>query len=495
MGTGNQKPLWGCGPLMRRRRFLQTAGATGAGAAGAVAAAGGLDLLGLRGSGLPGSLLGGEPRPPGKPTIGVVFIRPGKPVVVSWPGGNCDTAAQQALFAKTLREAAGKLDVELKIHEKPLIDAGEVGTWLEGLKAAPPDGLVVCGMELFGGWEQVTRILANRGDVPTVVYSNLSGFTGNMQALGSTPGTYLGATQDVGWLASALQMLAAIWRMKNTRILLVAGNEAGEAPAEGFGTVFRVVPRSRFEEEFRKVEVTEEVRAIADDYVRTAAKIVEPTKADIVEAAKNYIVCRRVLEAEQCGAISIDCLGWQNPVCIAFSKLLDEGIPAGCEADRHAVLNQLLARAVLGRPGFIQDPSPNTVNNTLIGSHCTSPIRLEGPDRPYRAPFWIRNYHTCTGASLQVLWPEGKDVTVIEFTGPRKLAIGTGRVRSNIAQPPSGCCRTAVEIELYGVTDSRDQVDSRTAKGFHQIFVLGNHGRTLKAWCQLAGVAVEPLCA
>ena len=125
---------------------------------------------------------------------------------------------------------------------------------------------------------------------------------------------------------------------------------------------------------------------------------------------------------------------------------------------------------------------------TLAG-HPVAPVDQEKP------PFWIRNYHTCTGASLQGLWPEGKDVTVIEFTGPRKLAIGTGRVRSNIAQPPSGCCRTAVEIELYGVTDSRDQVDSRTAKGFHQIFVLGNHGRTLKAWCQLAGVAVEPLCA
>jgi hypothetical protein len=479
METGCRKPSWACGPMMDRRRFLEAA----------AAAAGGLNLFGLR-----ASLPGGEPRLAGKPTIGVVFIRPEKPVVVSWPGGNCDTAAQQALFARTLREAAGNLDVELAVREKPMIEASEVGTWLEGLKAAPPDGLIVCVMELDGGWEQAARILAGRGNVPTVVYSNMSGFTEHLRALGSAPGTYLGATQEVGWLATALQMLAAIWRMKNTRILLIAGNETGEASAEGFGTVFRVVPRSRFEEEFRKVGETEEVRAIAEDYARSAAKIVEPAKADIVEAAKNYIVCRRILEAERCRAISIDCLGWKNPVCIAFSKLLDEGIPAGCEADRHAVMNQLLAQAVLGRPGFIQDPSPNTVNNTFIGSHCTSPVRLEGPDSPYRAPFWIRNYHTCTGASLQVLWPEGKEVTVIEFTGPRKIAIGTGRVRANIPQPPSGCCRTAVEIELYGVTDSRDLVDSRTAKGFHQVFVLGNHGRALKAWCQLAGVTAEPLC-
>ena len=87
-----------------------------------------------------------------------------------------------------------------------------------------------------------------------------------------------------------------------------------------------------------------------------------------------------------------------------------------------------------------------------------------------------------------------KDVTVLEFLGPKRMAVGTGRVRSNIPQPPSGCCRTAVEIEIDGVTDSRDLIDARSTKGFHQVFVLGNHRRLLKAWGGLAGIAIEPLC-
>jgi hypothetical protein len=60
-------------------------------------------------------------------------------------------------------------------------------------------------------------------------------------------------------------------------------------------------------------------------------------------------------------------------------------------------------------------------------------------------------------------------------------------VRSNIAQPPTGCCRTAVEIELDRVADTRD------VKGFHQLFILGNLERTLRAYGQLAGIQVAPI--
>ena len=42
---------------------------------------------------------------------------------------------------------------------------------------------------------------------------------------------------------------------------------------------------------------TDEGRAIADERARAAEKVVEPMKADIVGAAKDRIVCRRMLAA------------------------------------------------------------------------------------------------------------------------------------------------------------------------------------------------------
>jgi hypothetical protein len=422
------------------------------------------------------------------PVIRVVFVRPKEPVVVSWPGGNCDVAAQQALFTKTLTEAASRMGVQLDVEAQPISKPQEVDRYLAQIKKAPSDGLIVCAMELTL-WSLVDRIVQNRGDIPSIIYSNLSGFTSDLQCARNAPKTYLGATQDVSWLAVGLRLLNTIWRMKNTRILFVAGDETKDTAVAGFNTMFHWIPKRRFEEEFKKVAVSDEVRSIAEFYAANAEKIVEPTKEDLLESVKNYVVCRRLMEIEKCQGMAVDCLGWKNPICLAFMKLRDEGIVAACEQDQNAAVGMLLIHLLFEQPCFQQDPSPNTVNNTLIGAHCTSPTRLEGFGKSYRAPYLLRNYHTRTGVAPEVLWPEGKPVTVLQVNrAPLSIMVGAGQVVSNIAQPPSGCCRTAVEISLDGVSDTRD------VKGFHQLFVLGRLERTLKAFGKLADIPVIPIC-
>lgn len=457
-----------CPLRVNRRRFLGTLGAA--------AAATQLDLLAFA-----SSLFGEEPKPAGKPVVNVVFVRPPKTRDVSWPGGNCDIPAQQALFTKTLREAAAKLDVDLCVQDEPL-HGNLVSAYIDRLKKEPPDGLIVGAMELFG-WKPVNQIVQNRGDIPTIVYSNLSGFTSHLQCGRNMPGVLLAATQSVEWLQMAVRMLNAIWRLKRTRILITGGKES----THELGT--KIVPcKVNWQQEIKKAQETDESRAIADFYAKNARKIVEPTKADILEAAQQYAVLRRLMADQDCQGISLlGCLIGKPP-CLAASKLRDEGIVATCEGVAHGSLGELVTFLLFNRPTFIQDPSPNTINNTLIGSHCTSPTRLEGCDQSYRAPYVLRNYHTRQGVSMQVLWPEGKEVTIIQFGWPKKsLMIGTGRVVSNIAQPPSGCCRTAVEIELDGVADTRD------VKGFHQLFILGNLERPFRQFSQLAGIQVDPI--
>ena len=461
-----------CSTKLSRRGLLAAAGA---------AAAARIGLLNFA-----SSLFAQQPKPAGKPVVRVVYVRPQQEPIVSWPGGNCDIPAQQALFTKTLQDAAKQLDVQLEVRNEPLYKPEDVSALLDQLKKSPPDGLIVGAMSLML-WEPVKQIVEKRGDIPTIVYSHVTGFTSHLQLGRNTPKTFVGATQDVEWLAFALRMFNTTWRMKNTRILTIT-NAGPDATLKPWGTVLHPIDRQRFEEELRKVEETEEVRAIADFYAKNAEKIIEPTRQEILNAARNYIVCRRLMDAERCHGITIACLGWTNPVCMAFSRLLDEGIVAACEADANAVVGELLTILLFNRAGFIQDPSPNTVNNTLIGAHCTSPLKLEGIDKPYRAPYMLRSYHTRTGCSVQALWPVGKEVTILQAdANSPSLLVGTGRVRANIPQPPTGCCRTAVEIELDRVGDTRD------AKGFHQLFILGDHERMCRAYGQLAGIQVAPI--
>jgi hypothetical protein len=462
---------------MSRRNFLAAA----AGTTAALAAAK-MELLGFA-----SSLQGEIPRPAGGgPRVRVVYVRPPEEPVVSWPGGNCDVPAQQTLFTRTLEETARSLGVRLEVRAQPLYKAEEVGAFLDELKQAPPDGLIVGAMSL-GGWDPVRRIVEKRGDIPVIVHSHVTGFTEHLQLARAMPKTYVGATPDVSWLATAVRMFYTHWRIRNSRVLMLtqAGPDTALAP---WGTGLRFRDKARFDEVYKQVDDSAEIRAIAKFYAKNAARVVEPSRREILDAARNYVVCRRLMEAEQCHGISIACLGWTNPVCLSFSKLLDEGIPAICEGDPNPLIGELLSMSLLNRPGFIQDPSPNTVANTLLGAHCTSPLRLEGYDHAHRADYWLRSYHTRTGCSLQVMWPPGREVTVLHATAHAPTVfVGTGRVRANIPQPPSGCCRTAVELDLAGSADALD------VKGFHQLFILGNHARTVQAYGRLFGIKVEPI--
>jgi len=470
----------GCGLLMNRRGFL-------GGAAAMAAAQTGL----LR---FASSLLAADTQPARKPVICAVFVRPktsdperqGERPVISWPGYQYDIKAGQAQHTKILTDAAKKLGVQLQVRQEPFNSVAAIDAYLAQLKKSPPDGLFVTAMELFR-WKFVNHIVAKRGDVPTIVYSPMgSSFTQHLQAARKAPRTFVAATQDMHWPAFGLRMLSTIRRMKDTRICVCQGAKTVDKKLDGLGTTLHYVPLARFEAEFQKIEAGEDAKALADHYAKNARKIVEPKKAEILDAAKNYLACRRIMAAEDCEGISIDCLRnpkiYHRPPCMAFSHLLDQGVVAACEADWNAAISMRLTHLLFERPGFMQDPAPNTVNNTLMGAHCTSATKLDGFRAPYRAPYILRSYHTRTGVSLQVLWRIGQEVTVMKFQGAGTILLGTGRVRSNIAQPPAGCCRTAVEIELDDVADSGE------TKGFHQLFIYGKLERPFRAYCKLAGI-------
>jgi len=482
MQTNKNCTKSGCPFTMNRRSFLTTAGT--------MAVATKIGLLDFA-----SSLYAAQTKPSTKPRIQAVFARPKvERYWMGWPGAAYDIAARQRQYTEILTSAAQKFGVQLDVRSEPLDSDNAVSAYLEQLKKAPPDGLIVTCMCLHhgasGSWPHVNNIAKNRGKIPTIVFSPMgTSFTGHLEGTRNIDGVFTAATQDLGWLEFGMRMLNTIWEMRNTRICIVAGNKTHDRKLNVIGTTLHYIPTKRFLDEFKKVQDSDEVRAMAEYYTKNAKKIVEPTKKDIFTAAKNYFVCRRLMAADNCQGISMDCLGpissrLIQPPCMAFSRLRDEGGLGTCEADWNAAISTRLTNLLFDRPGFMQDPAPNTVNNTLLGAHCTCGTRLDGFDKSPE-PFILRSHsESNVGVAMQVLWRIGQKVTIMKFQGPESVILGTGRVLRNIDTPPAGGCRTSVELELDDVPDCRD------TKGFHQLFIYGNLELPFKAYCQLAGIKV-----
>ena len=470
----------GCPFAMGRRNFLAVAGASAL-------------TLKMGSMSFATSLLA-EQNAAEKPRIRALFVRPeDKDYWMSWPGADFDPEACQAEYTKTMTQAAHELGLHLDVSPVPLNDPESIEQELQLLRRNPPAGLMVTVMHLES-WPQVRYLLQQRGDLPSIVFSPLgTSLARQARTLRDATKTFVATTPDHTWLATGMRMLKTTWDMNHACICIFTDAARGERQAGKLGPTLRYLPLSRWIDEVQAAEDTDEMREIAKHYAIEAMDIVGPGMEDLLNAARNYVVARRILAAENCQGISVDCgplIGNRQAACgpcLAWSKLLDEGWVGACEADADAAVSLLLAQRLFGRPGFMQDAVPNTVNNSLIVSHCTSATKLHGDGQP-PAPYRLRSHaESDTGVAMEVLWPVGQEVTLVNFQRPDTLLFGTGQVRENVRAPFAGGCRTSLEIAMDGAQDVRD------VKGHHQILVCGNFAQTLRAYCQLADLRAEPI--
>jgi hypothetical protein len=430
---------------------------------------------------------------------------------MGWPGAAYDVKARQAEYTRVLVDAAKSLGVELELSQEPVTGLEQLPALVKSCEQSPPDGVVLISMCLNTSWDKITEFAVKRPPtLPLIVYSPKgTSFLDNVQRFTEASRgtkTFLASTSDVDWLEYGLRMLHAYAQIRRTRICVVQGNRPSDLVLERIGSTLRYVHFQRFSEEYKQVAASDEVRAMAELYSRTAQESIEPSAEDMLEAAKMYTVCRHVMEAEECDGIAVDCLPHVRgrttvPPCLAFSRLNDEGRIAACQADWPAAISLRLVWLLLGRPGFMQNNCVDTTRNTLMGSHCTCPLRLEGPDKE-ASPFVLRSHaESDLGVATQVLWPVGREVTILKFSdtawgSPPKtpescassILLGTGKIVRNLDNPPSGGCRTSLEFEVNGTEDVR-----RLKHLHHQLIVLGNHKERLRAYCELAGIEVQTL--
>ena len=427
-----------------------------------------------------------RPRPRTRIVSAVVREKP--PYWLGWPGTAYDVEGHRKDYLHTFEESARKLGVELTTQPDPLESDEAVNSFVAGIKAEKPDGVVLL-LQHFAGWGWAEAI-ANAG-IPTVIFAPVgTAFTGHVLEISRRRGVHVISSLETSAVEQAMRMVRAKRQMEESRLLVLEGDERKETVMEGLGTRLCHAPRSLLNETFARTPVTDEAYEVARQMRRGAKRVVEPKQDDLVNAARSYIAAKHLLRNERVNAITTDCLGMvgsrlvPTPPCMAATMFQDAGVTYGCEAAVDAALSLMLVSYLFDKPGFMNDPVPETVKNRLIVAHCSSGTRLNGFDRPAE-PYLLRSHSESNiGVALEVLWRVGQPVTLLQLNTPNELILDTGTVAGNVNTPPAGGCRTSVELVMDRVQDVRDVL------GFHQVVFYGDHRRDVEAFCQMYGIRV-----
>jgi hypothetical protein len=426
-----------------------------------------------------------RPRP--EVRMAATFLEMPRPYWLGWPGTTYDLDARQKEYRSLLEKSSRHLGVKMDLVAEPLHDDAGVAAWIAEVKTDQPHGLLVM-LQHMSCWDWTERVAKETG-IPLIVFAPVgTAFTGHVAHAARLPGVHVLSSLEWPAVEAGLRMVRAKRLFEETRVLWIRGKERNETVVERLGTKVRAIPRDTFNQAFDKTPVTTEVHDVASDMRRRAKRVVEPTQTDILNSARVFVTAKRLMADERANALSMDCLGMvaaklvPTPPCGAWTILQDHGVTAGCEADLFGAMSLMMTSYLLDRPGYMNDPVPETAKNTLIAAHCVSGTRLNGFDKP-PAPYILRDHsESSLGVSVQVLWPVGQPITLVRFTGPGEMIIDTGTVVSNIDTPPAGGCRTSVEIKMDNIEDCRD------VRGFHQVVTLGNHRRELEGFCELYGI-------
>ncbi len=422
----------------------------------------------------------------------------------SWPRPDIDVAKEVAGIEAQLAE------VERRYPGKIRFTGGETVSSVEGMDAwlaAPDASDAVLVFPMITITYSRLKKLAESGR-PVLMFSlpyNGHDWTHGAAYMQKGMRLQLIASSDLTALDPYVPLLRTIHHLKNSKVLLMSQPNARPKTADytaRFGTSFGFPAYTDLGAAYEAASMRE-AEQLADGFIRSASKVVEPTRDEIVRSLRLHLAIQALMKKEKANAIAIDCLGGfgrkELPAypCISFSKLNDEGMYGVCENDLESTMTQLLVTSFSGRPGFVSDPVFDTSRNEVIHAHCVSATKLKGIDGE-ASPYMVRSHlEDHKGASMQVLAPSGEPVTVAKFADASRMMISTGEALGNVDNERG--CRTKIRtrvnnsealLENWGATLTPGPGMPGTRDLLHRVVFYGDHTKEVKRLGRLLGYQV-----
>lgn len=408
----------------------------------------------------------------------------------AWPKPDLDAEQEIKTYEAEFAKLSELADVDFTINE--LVSTAEQAAGL-ATKATDADGVLV--IHLTMGAEGVLPAVL-KWNKPTVVFAipysghSWTGFS----SLQKQPGVKLECllTSDFKQLAVAVRPFRAMHHLREAKIVNVTTRPIGaygDQVKSRFGTEIKAVDLKRMMEVVNSVSEAD-AQAEADRWISGAEKVIEPSKDQIFKSCRLALAFERLLADEGATVMTADCYGTMyEPLClkyafpcIGFTRLNDMGLGGICESDLSCAMTHIIFQGLVGRPGFISDPTVDESDNTILLAHCLGTRKMDGPAGP-AAPYKLRNImERQAGAVPQVQMRTGQKVTQAILVGTDMMPYFTGE----IIDAPVGVefdrgCRTKIRVRVDG---NVTQLWKNWSAGLHRQTCYGDLTRELGFFCR-----------
>jgi len=142
-------------------------------------------------------------------------------------------------------------------------------------------------------------------------------------------------------------------------------------------------------------------------------------------------------------------------------------------------MTHILFQGLVGKPGFISDPTVDESNNSIILAHCLGTTKMDGPDGPV-APYKLRTVmERREGVTPQVFMRIGQKVTQAKLVGTDFLPYFTGVVID--APDVDRGCRTKITVKVDGDVE---KLWKNWSSGLHRVTCYGDITKELGYFCR-----------
>ncbi len=228
-----------------------------------------------------------------------------------------------------------------------------------------------------------------------------------------------------------------------------------------------------------KVVPQDEADKVAQSIMKRAQAVKEPSSADMVEAAKAYLVIKKICQQERLDALTIRCFdivkACGTTSCLALALLNDEGIVAGCEGDMQTLLSMFLAKRLCGEAAFMANPSQLTDSSAML-AHCTIPLTM------CDETIIRTHFESGIGVAIQGLLPL-TDYTLFKWGGPQLDRYFVAEAKAIETPYSNHYCRTQITLDV-----NLKPYLLQHSIGNHHVIIRGRHAETIRQFMQAHGV-------